>query len=100
MEGLTRRGMLAGAAPILGAGAALLHGRIAHDHPWEREAKAAAHRGSEHAAGGGHAAFRSGRRVNHRANGFDPHKVVRDFDWGKTTRLASGRVLREWTLIA
>ena len=26
--------------------------------------------------------------------------IVRDFDWGKTRRLASGRVLREWELVA
>ena len=26
--------------------------------------------------------------------------MLRDFDWGKTRRLASGRVLREWTLVA
>jgi len=43
--------------------------------------------------------FRGGS-VNHRANGFDPSDVVRDFDWGKTTRLPSGRVLREWEIVA
>src|SRR5262245_66244978 len=26
--------------------------------------------------------------------------MLRDFDWGRTKRLASGRVLREWTLVA
>ncbi|HEU4979877.1 MAG TPA: multicopper oxidase domain-containing protein, partial [Solirubrobacterales bacterium] len=31
---------------------------------------------------------------------FDPTEILRDFDWGRTRRLASGRVLREWTLIA
>jgi FtsP/CotA-like multicopper oxidase with cupredoxin domain len=38
--------------------------------------------------------------VDHMANGFDPHEIVRDFDWGTTRRLASGRVVREWELIA
>jgi len=52
-----------------------------------------------HGAGGGHAALR-GREVDHRANNFDPHALVRDFDYGKTRRLASGRVLREWELFA
>jgi manganese oxidase len=33
-------------------------------------------------------------------NGFDPSLVLRDFDWGKTRRLAGGRTLREWELVA
>ena len=53
--------------------------------------------GFGHAAA--HAASR-GREVDHRANGFDPTEILRDFDYGKTTRLASGRVLREWELVA
>ena len=35
--------------------------------------------------GSGHADFRDGRTVDHAANGFDPHELVRDFDWGRTT---------------
>ena len=52
--------------------------------------------------GGGNAGptFRTGDAVDHAANGFNPTEILRDFDWGKTTRLASGRVLREWTLVA
>jgi len=49
---------------------------------------------------GGHASFRDGRTVDHRANGFDPHDVVRDFDWGTTRRLPDGTVVREWQLYA
>jgi FtsP/CotA-like multicopper oxidase with cupredoxin domain len=33
-------------------------------------------------------------------NGFDPSLILRDFDWGKTRRLAGGRTLREWELVA
>ena len=51
-------------------------------------------------ATGGHAAFAAGREVDHAANGFDPTEILRDFDLGRTTRLASGRVLREWDLVA
>ena len=46
-----------------------------------------------------HDAF-GGRTVDHAANGFDPTALVRDFDYGTSRRLASGRVLREWTLVA
>jgi FtsP/CotA-like multicopper oxidase with cupredoxin domain len=47
-----------------------------------------------------HATFAPGRTVNHRANGFNPTELLRDFDYGKTRRLASGRVLREWEIVA
>lgn len=43
--------------------------------------------------------MRKGATVDHRANGFNPSDVLRDFDWGKTRRLASGRTLREWELV-
>jgi len=46
------------------------------------------------------ATFRGGAAVDHRANGFNPTEILRDFDYGKTTRLPSGRILREWQLIA
>jgi manganese oxidase len=92
---LTRRRLLAGSGALAGAG--LLHATIPHKHPWEHEAAAATH---DHAAEGGHAAFRDGQTVDHAANGFDPHRMVRDFDWGTTRRTAAGRVVREWELTA
>ena len=48
----------------------------------------------------GHAAFRDGAAVDHAANGFDPHELLRDFDRGTTSRLPNGQTLREWTLYA
>jgi len=47
---------------------------------------------------GGHASFRG--RVDHARNGFDPHEVLRDFDWGTTRRDARGRTIREWEIVA
>jgi FtsP/CotA-like multicopper oxidase with cupredoxin domain len=38
--------------------------------------------------------------VDHARNGFDPSTLLTDFDYGKTSTLADGRTLREWTLIA
>jgi manganese oxidase len=89
---LTRRKLLAGSVPVIGAGAVLLNGGGA-------PRAADGHEQAGHAAGG-HAAFRDNRMVDHRANGFDPHAMLRDFDWGKTHRTASGRVVREWELYA
>ena len=37
--------------------------------------------------------------VDPAANGFDPADLVRDFDWGKTRRTATG-VVREWEIVA
>src|SRR5688500_547895 len=99
MPKLSRRRLLAASVPALGGAAAALHSVVPHGHPWEGEAVAA---GTEHAhAGhaGGHANFRGGQTVDHAANGFDPHAIVRDFDWGETARLPDGRVLREWELV-
>ena len=100
MAPLTRRRLLAAGVPALGLGAAALHSAVPHQHPWTGEAEAASH---DEAAGqgheGGHASFRGGQ-VDHRANGFDPYTILRDFDWGTTRRLAGGRVLREWELVA
>jgi FtsP/CotA-like multicopper oxidase with cupredoxin domain len=39
-------------------------------------------------------------RVDPAVNGFDPAEIVRDFDWGRTRRIATGRTVREWELIA
>jgi FtsP/CotA-like multicopper oxidase with cupredoxin domain len=108
---LTRRRALAGLAPLIGAGAASKLAGLPLP-------------GTEHASGataphsppgsvcvlpqngrghGGTAASHSGFNtegpdVNHSANGFDPSKMLRDFDWGRTRRLPSGRVLREWEI--
>src|SRR5918997_1600655 len=48
MPRLTRRKMLAGSVPLIGAGAAALHGAVPHAHPWG-DAQAAP--GKEHGAG-------------------------------------------------
>ncbi|MEJ7893931.1 MAG: multicopper oxidase domain-containing protein [Solirubrobacteraceae bacterium] len=98
---IDRRQLLGGGAlAAAGAAAALAPGgSSAQDHNGHA---AAAPAGGGHAHGGGvnGATFRSGSRVDHAANGFDPTEILRDFDPGKTTRLASGGVLREWEIVA
>ncbi len=97
MARLTRRrliaaGGLSGAAAVLASHGGTATGQDPH----------AGHGGAGHPGhgGSGHADFRDGRTVDHAFNGFDPHELVRDFDWGRTTRTASGRVIREWELVA
>jgi FtsP/CotA-like multicopper oxidase with cupredoxin domain len=102
-RGISRRKLLAGgvaATPAL----ALLHETVPHGGIHRAlgghaatPAEAATHTGG---MGAGHAAFAPDRQVDHAANGFNPTEMLRDFDEGKTRRLASGRVLREWELVA
>ena len=99
--GLSRRSVLAAVIPVAGtaATARLLGGPSLG---FSASPAAAAETGMGHAPPGGRShglRFRGGS-VNHRANGFDPSEVVRDFDWGTTRRLPSGRVLREWEIVA
>ena len=116
-KGFSRRKLLAGgvvAAPTL----ALLHETVPHqglhealgggEHPTPARAADApasghaAHAGiPTHANGMGTAGptFRGGETVDHRANGFNPTEILRDFDYGRTRRLASGRLLREWDIV-
>jgi FtsP/CotA-like multicopper oxidase with cupredoxin domain len=109
MEKLSRRKLLGGAAAA-GAALPVLHQLVPHQgihHAVEGASAAQGGHGPSHGAaqavhGGGNAGptFAQGGVVDHAANGFNPTEVLRDFDYGKTRRLASGRVLREWTLVA
>src|SRR5215218_4486187 len=107
MARLSRRNLLISGAA--GASLPVLHQLVPHDgihHAIEGAEASGEHGAAEGAAtavhGGGAAGptFRPGAVVDHAANGFNPTEMLRDFDWGKTRRLASGRVLREWTLVA
>jgi FtsP/CotA-like multicopper oxidase with cupredoxin domain len=101
--------MLAALAPVLGAGAAAKAGlltpngssALASGSHSGHDAGVATPEPHDHGlAGDGHPGFRRGAVVDHDANGFHPTELLRDFDHGKTRRLASGRVLREWELVA
>ena len=91
---VSRRKLLGGAAAT-GAALPVLHEVVPHRnlHGSTSAAQAAveqhrqAHRGSGHLGAMG--------RVDARANGFDPHEIVRDFDEGT---LRGG--VREWDIVA
>jgi manganese oxidase len=102
---ISRRGLLGGAAAA-GASLPILHELIPHRGLHHTLDGASA---STHGDAGGtppgsakmsHSGFAMDGDVDHRANGFDPSEMLRDFDWGTTRRLASGRVLREWRIDA
>lgn len=104
---LNRRRLLIGGAAA-SASLPLLHQVVPHQGIHDAiEGTSVAQTGNGHsghgASGNGapfHANFRSSPDVDHRANGFDPTELLRDFDRGRTRRMASGRVLREWTVVA
>lgn len=99
-RGISRRRLLGGAA--LAAPAALgLGGLVAGGEEAGSARAAGMGPGGEQGHGDfPHASFAPGGTVDHAANGFDPTEILRDFDYGKTRRLASGRVLREWEIVA
>jgi FtsP/CotA-like multicopper oxidase with cupredoxin domain len=100
--GISRRRLLGGAAlaaPAVAGLAGLAGARNGDSAFAEPPAAGAAGMHAGH-AGFAHAGFASGRKVDHAANGFHPTELLRDFDHGRTRRLASGRVLREWEIVA
>jgi FtsP/CotA-like multicopper oxidase with cupredoxin domain len=107
MTKLNRRNLLIGGA-VAGASMPLLHELIPHQGLHEAiEGASAAEHGAAHGGaaalhGGGASGptFGQARTVDHARNDFNPTEMLRDFDWGRTGRLAGGRVLWEWTLVA
>ena len=89
---LDRRRFLKGAGLAGALGGAAL---VARDSALAQEPHA--HDG--HTRLGGHGLGTVGR-VDHRRNGFDPSKVLTDFDGGEVSRDRSGRTVREYRFIA
>ena len=52
------------------------------------------------AQGGAHGANTVVGNVDHAANGFTPHQLLTEFDYGKTSTDPDGRRVREWTITA
>ena len=90
-----------GAGVLLGSNEAsgdeMTHARMGHgikpgnEDSAATEAMIASHEGPT---------FRGGETVGDAANGFDPTAILRDFDWGRTSRLPDGQILREWEVNA
>ena len=90
----TRRRALGAAAALAGAGAAARFSALS-------PAATPPHTHDPLVPGSGHTGFPAGNAtVDPEVNGFDPTAMLRAFDWGKTRRLAGGRTLREWELVA
>jgi FtsP/CotA-like multicopper oxidase with cupredoxin domain len=96
-KSFTRRRALGAAAAVAGSGVAAKLAGI----PAASEAAARPHQHHPLLHGSSHSGFAHGNTtVDPKVNGFDPSAILRDFDWGTTRRLAGGRTLREWRLVA
>lgn len=84
-----------GAGVVLGSGTA-----AAMNHDGSMNNVGSAEMIAMHGGGHGGATFRAGTMVDYRANGLDPTEFLREFDWGETTRLPNGQILREWEINA
>ena len=96
-KSFTRRRALGAAAAVAGSGVAARLAGI----PAAAEAAAPPQQHHPLVHGSAHSGFAHGNTtVDPKVNGFDPSVILRDFDWGTTRRLAGGRMLREWRLVA
>ncbi|HEX2294973.1 MAG TPA: multicopper oxidase domain-containing protein [Actinomycetota bacterium] len=83
-------------------GAAALGGRAAAGAPDLNGLVAAQGSGGHggHIDHSGHGGMGVVGEVDHARNGFDPHEILTDFDYGEVSRDASGRTVREYELVA
>lgn len=95
-ERFTRRGAIGLAGSLTGslAGAGLVQAQDRSSPEGDSVDGAQAH-STAHSAGN-----RLVGTVDHTANGFDPHEVLTDFDFGTLSRDADGRTVREWQITA
>ena len=101
MSGASRRGFLLGGAGVaLGA----IPAQPVAAKPPVADPVPSPHAGHgagamQHGGGVDGPTFRGGT-VDHAANGFNPTEVLRDFDYGKVSKLPNGRTVREWEIFA
>jgi FtsP/CotA-like multicopper oxidase with cupredoxin domain len=93
-----RRFLVAGGGVLLGA--VPLRALAVQDHGDHSPGVSTTMAGHGSMSGLNGATFRSGGRVDHAANGFDPRTLLRDFDYGHTSVRADGRTVREWEVVA
>ena len=103
-SGLSRRKLLVGGAAV-GTALPILHGLIPHEgihHALEGASASESEHGSSMGSddmadvhGGSFGPGFEGPDVDHGSNGFDPSEIVREFDYGTTRRMPTGRALRE-----
>lgn len=58
------------------------------------------HQGGDHEHGGPHGMANVVGEVDHVKNGFNPTELLTDFDYGTTSRMATGQTLREYEIVA
>jgi FtsP/CotA-like multicopper oxidase with cupredoxin domain len=83
-----KAGLLGGGVLVGAAAAVPRDGAAAGDYP------PAQHDHGDHGGNG------TVGEVDHQRNGFDPHVVLEDWDFGRVSRLENGQTLREYQIVA
>lgn len=95
-EGLSRRDFLKAG----GVGAVGLAGLAGLARLGVPATAAAQDNGGQQEMHAGHHDAGTVGQVDHAANGFDPHEILYDFDYGEIVGQENGRDIREWTIVA
>lgn len=98
----TRRSMLSRLGlTAAGAGAGVLLGSKRAPEAGAMDHEALGHESVHVHSGADGPVLRGGEGFDPaKANGFDPDKFLRHFDWGRVSKLPDGRTLREWDINA
>ncbi len=103
-QALTRRSLLrrAGITAAVGGAGAMLGARTASaaTDGGHMTGAGSAEMIAMHKVNHGGPTFRADGMVDNSFNGFDPTGILRDFDWGRTSKLPGGQTLREWEVNA
>lgn len=54
----------------------------------------------DHNQHGGHGDFGTVGTVDHERNGFDPHQILTEFEYGRVSRLPNGQTVREFSIVS
>ncbi|HMK09836.1 MAG TPA: multicopper oxidase domain-containing protein, partial [Anaerolineales bacterium] len=94
-------GLLGGGATAVAAAALPRHDHASHDHsPQGQTSATATPEPMEHGGHGDHGGAGTVGEVDPLRNGFDPHAMLQDWDFGQTSELPGGRTLREYRIVA
>ncbi len=94
---LSRRDVILGGALAGTAGLALGSRSLQDTSPAHAETPDHS-MGAAHGGGVTGPTFRKGATVDHVHNGFNPTQILRDFDYGQTSQMPDGRLLRQWDI--
>jgi FtsP/CotA-like multicopper oxidase with cupredoxin domain len=98
-----KAGLLSGGATAVAATIGPGHDHAAHDHASllrQEPTPPAPATEQDDPAGHDHGGFGTVGEVDAQRNGFDPHAILQDWDFGQVSTLSGGQTLREYSIVA